>query len=397
MPNQTSRSLASILTRDARQYPAIALVGPRQCGKTTLAKQWLQSIRDAGGAAQYFDLEKPSDRMKLAADPEAFLRRQEGTVCLDEVQHAPAIFEVLRSLIDEDRRPGRFLLLGSAAPALLKQSSETLAGRIATRELTPFQWRELASAGKGEDPLVSMESLWLRGGFPNSTLAEDEGASFRWRLDFIRTFLERDIPQLGFRVPAQTMERFWRMCAHLHGQSVNLSYLGQALGTSHTAPRHHLDILSGSFMMRLLEPAEANLSKRLVKTPKAYLRDSGLLHALLGLETLNDLDGHPVRGASWEGFVTEQLIGSAPEGWNASYYRTAQGAELDLILEKGSRRIAFECKASSSPSVTRGFWTSLDDLKITEAYVVAPIQQSFPIGKGIEAVGLAAAVKVVMG
>jgi predicted AAA+ superfamily ATPase len=397
MHDKIPRSLASILTRDARHYPALALVGPRQCGKTTLAKQWLQSIRDGGGQTQYFDLEKPSDRMKLASDPEAFLRRQMGTVCIDEVQYAPALFEVLRALIDEDRRPGRFLLLGSAAPALLKQSSETLAGRIATRELTPFQWRELASAGVGQNPLVTLESLWLRGGFPDSTLAEDDAASFRWRLDFIRTFLERDIPQLGFRVPAQTMERFWRMCAHLHGQSLNLSYLGQALGTSHTAPRNHLDILSGSFMMRLLEPTEANLSKRLVKTPKAYVRDSGLLHALLGLETFNDLDGHPVRGVSWEGFVIEKLMGAAAEGWRASYYRTAQGAELDLILEKGSRRIAFECKASTSPSVTRGFWTSLDDLKITEAYIVAPIQQSFPIGRGIEAIGLSAAVKMVTG
>ena len=397
MHDKTFRALASILTRDARQYPAIALVGPRQCGKTTLAKQWLQTLRDAGGEAQYFDLEKPSDRMKLAADPEAFLRRQMGTVCLDEVQYVPALFEVLRSLIDEDRRPGRFLLLGSAAPELLKQSAETLAGRIATRELTPFQWRELARAGIGKNPLVTLDSLWLRGGFPDSTLAEDDSASFRWRLDFIRTYLERDIPQLGFRVPAQTMERFWRMCAHLHGQSLNLSYLGQALGTSHTAPRHHLDILSGSFMMRLLEPTEANLSKRLVKSPKAYVRDSGLLHALLGVETLNDLDGHPVRGVSWEGLVIEHLIEAAAEGWHASYYRTAQGAELDLILEKGTRRIAFECKASSAPSVTRGFWTSLDDLKITEAYVVAPIQQPFPIGKGIEAVGLEAAVRAVTG
>ena len=391
------RALSPVLIRDARQYPAIALVGPRQCGKTTLAKQYLELVWATGGDAQYFDLEKPSDRMKLASDPEAFLRRQKGIVCLDEVQHAPALFEVLRSLIDEDRRPGRFLLLGSATPALLKQSSETLAGRIATRELTPFQWRELSEAGIGKNPLVPLESLWLRGGFPDSTLAEDNGASFRWREDFIRTFLERDIPQLGFRVPSQTIDRFWRMCAHLHGQSLNLSYLGQALGTSHTAPRHHLDILSGAFMMRLLEPAEANLSKRLVKTPKAYLRDSGILHALLGLETLNDLDGHPVRGASWEGFVIEQLIGAATEGWRASYYRTAQGAELDLILEKGSRRIAFECKASSSPSVTRGFWTSLDDLKITEAYVVAPIQQPFPIGKGIEAIGVDSAVKIVNG
>ena len=388
---QTPRSLAPILSREALHYPAIALIGPRQCGKTTLAKQWLNSIRGRGGVAQYFDLEKPSDRMKLASDPEAFLRRQEGTVCLDEVQYAPALFEVLRSLIDEDRRPGRFLLLGSAVPSLLKQSSETLAGRIATRELTPFQWRELSM---GEEK-VTLESLWLRGGFPDSTLAEDDGTSFRWRLDFIRTFLERDIPQLGFRVPSQTMDRFWRMCAHLHGQSLNLSYLGQALGTSHTAPRHHLDLLSGSFMMRLLEPAEANLGKRLVKTPKAYVRDSGLLHALLGLETLNDLDGHPVRGASWEGFVIEQLLGAANEGWHSSYYRTAQGAELDLILEKGSRRIAFECKASSSPAVTRGFWTSLDDLKITEAYVVAPILESFPIGKGIEAISVETAVKIV--
>lgn len=305
-------------------------------------------------------------------------------VCLDEVQRAPSLFEVLRALIDEDRRPGRFLLLGSASPELLRQSSETLAGRISHLELTPFLWSEVVPSGR-----ATQDSLWLRGGYPESLLAADDEASLRWREQFIRTFLERDLPQLGFRVPAPTLDRFWRMCAHLQGQVSNLSALGRALGTSHTAVRHYLDILEHTFVLRTLPPLEANLGKRLVKSPKLYLRDSGLLHALLSVDSLDALAGHPVYGASWEGFVVEQVLAVATaDGWRASFYRTATGDELDLVLEKRKRRVAIECQASSAPTLTRGFWRALEDLEIEEAYVVAPISGAFPLEEGVEAVGL---------
>jgi predicted AAA+ superfamily ATPase len=376
------RRLAAPLDRDCSQFPAVALLGPRQCGKTTLARATVDRLVRTGRGAIRLDLELPSDRAKLR-DPEAFLRRHASAlVCLDEIQRAPELFTVLRALIDEDRRPGRFLLLGSASPALLRQSSETLAGRLAVLELTPFLWDEIVPGTRAR-----LETLWLRGGFPDSLLARDDAASFRWREQFVRTFLERDLPQLGFRVPAVTLDRFWRMCAHLQGQVLNLSALGRALATSHTAVRHHLDMLEQTYLLRTLPPLEANLGKRLVKTPKMYLRDSGLLHALLDVDTPDALAGHPVYGVSWEGFVVEQVLARA-DGWHACYYRTAKGEEIDLVLEKRRRRIAIACKASSAPSVTKGFRTALADLGIREAYVVAPVRKPFPMGGGVEAVPL---------
>ncbi|MBI4229261.1 MAG: ATP-binding protein [Planctomycetes bacterium] len=371
------RDLKAILVRDLGRYPAVAMVGPRQCGKSTLARM----LASQHAETIYLDLDLPVDRHKMETDPEEFLRRNAAaTVCLDEIQRVPDLFGLLRALVDEDRRPGRFLLLGSASPALLKQGSQTLAGRLAVRELTPLLRHETAQK-------IALPSLWLRGGFPGSVLAGNDAASLLWREDFVKAFLERELPLLGFRVPAATLERFWRMCAHLHGQEMNLRALGRAMGTSHVASRHHLDILTGTFMLRVLEPLSANLGKRLVRTPRIYLRDAGIVHALLNLETENDLAGHPVRGASWEGFVIEQVLARA-EGWRATYYRTAQGAELDLVLEKGLRKIAIECKASSSPAVTRGFWIALKDLGIREAYVAAPIKAPFPMGNGVEAVPL---------
>lgn len=384
MHRPVDRSLARRLNGDLEQFPAVALLGPRQCGKTTLARVTMERRARDGKGTLWLDLERPADQAKLQ-DPEAFLRRHAGDlVCVDEVQRVPELFPVLRVLIDEDRRPGRFLLLGSASPALLRQGSETLAGRLSLLELTPFRWAEVVESGR-----VDEAELWLRGGFPDSLLAADDDASFRWREQFVRTFLERDLPQLGFRVPAATLGRFWQMCAHLQGQVLNLSALGRALGESHTAARHHLDILEQTYVIRTLPALEANLGKRLVKAPKMYLRDSGLLHALLDLESHDALAGHPVYGASWEGFVVEQVLAQA-ERWSASYYRTAKGDELDLVLTKGSRRIGVEAKANSAPTVTRGFWTAHADLELGEAYVVAPVRDGFPMGRGVEALSLGA-------
>ena len=372
MHGYVRRLLSATLAGDLGQFPAVALLGPRQCGKTTLAQRM---VHERG--ALYLDLERPSDRAKLQ-DAEGFLRRHRGRlVCLDEVQRVPGLFEVLRSLVDEDRRPGRFLLLGSASPALLRQSSESLAGRLSLLELSPFQWGEVVGRAG-----ITSERLWLRGGFPESFGAESESASLRWREQFLRTFLEQDIPQLGVRVPATTLRRSWQMCAHLHGQVLNLSALGRSLDCSHVAARHYVDVLEQTYVLRQLPPLEANLGKRLVKSPRVYVRDSGLLHALLQLEDADALAGHPVYGASWEGFVVEQLLSALP-GWRGSFFRTSNGTELDLVLERGGRRVAVECKASSSPTVTRGFWSALGDLGIREAYVVAPVREGFPLGKGV--------------
>lgn len=347
--------------------PAVAILGPRQCGKSTLARRLVARRRDA----LYLDLERPSDRARLA-DPELFLARHaERLVCLDEIQRVPEIFPVLRSLIDERRRPGRFLILGSASRDLIRQSSESLAGRIAHLELTPFRADEARRyAGR----------LWLRGGFPLSVLARSEAASAAWRDDFVRSFLERDLPQLGVRLPAATLSRFWTMCAHHHGQLLNQSQFGAALGVSHVTVRSYLELLSATFMIRLLPPLLPNLRKRLVKSPRVYVRDPGILHSLLGIETTHDLLGHPVRGASWEGWVIENAI-AAFAGWRAYFYRATTGAELDLVLEKGGARIAVECKASSAPSVGPSFWNAVEDLGIREAWVVAPVKAGYPIGE----------------
>ena len=355
--------------------PAVALLGPRQVGKSTLARQLIKTFRNA----IYLDLERPADLNKLR-DPEAyFALHADKLICLDEIQRTPELFPILRSVIDERERNGQFLVLGSASPELIKQSSESLAGRISYIELTPLILKELGAS--------SLRALWLRGGFPRSYLAPDDKTSFEWRLDFIRTFLERDLPQLGFSLSAKVIERFWRLCAHSHGQLLNQSKLGSSLGVSHHTIRSYIDLLEQTFVLRALPPYEANLKKRLVKSPKIYVRDSGLLHALLGLETQDDLFSHPCYGSSWEGFAIENILSLLPD-WRASFYRTSSGSEIDLILERGQRRVAIECKASTSPEVGRGFWNALKDLEIEEAWIVAPVSESYPLGKGVTVVSI---------
>ena len=358
------------------EFPAVALLGPRQCGKTTLAQDHLRELAPTG---LYLDLERPRDAQRLA-DPDLFLSGlQDRLVCLDEVQRLPDLLPLLRSLIDVDRRPGRFLLLGSASPDLRRMGAESLAGRLATIELSPFTVTEAQSASH------SVQAHWLRGGFPPSLLARDDAASARWREAFIATFLERDLSLLGIRTSADAMRRFWHMSAHLNGQLLNLTGLANALDVSHTTVRTRVDEMVGAFMLRLLPPLSANLGKRLVKSPKLYLRDSGLLHSLLAIADRDALFAHPAFGSSWESYVVQQTLGVAG-GWQASFYRTAKGDELDLVLERGRRRVAIECKASSTPTLTRGFWTALDDLGIQEAYVVAPVAEAWPLDRRVNVI-----------
>jgi predicted AAA+ superfamily ATPase len=371
--------VARLLEHRVRQwldrFPAVAILGPRQCGKSTLARTVLAGFPDA----LHLDLERPSDQARLR-DPEAFFAANTGRlVCLDEIQRMPELFPVLRAVLDAGQRNGQVLVLGSASPELLRQSSETLAGRIGCLELTPFLLSEVLPPGAEAGTL---RTHWRRGGFPRSYLAATDGDSSEWREEFIRTFVERDLSQMGVNVAAGTLRRFWQMAAHYHGELWNASKLGQALGVSQPTVQSYVRTLEHAFMLRVLPPLEVNLKKRLVKTPKVYLRDSGLLHTLLRLETENDLLGHPVYGASWEGYVLEQVMGVLT-GWEAFFYRTSTGSECDLVLQRGRRRLAIECKASSAPELTPDGLRALADLQPETTWVAAPVREAYPIGKSV--------------
>lgn len=374
------RKAGSATSERLGYFPGVVLLGPRQVGKTTLA----QSLAAERPDTVFLDLEKPADRAKLS-QPDLFFRaHRDRLVVLDEVQHAPGIFEVLRPEIDEDRRPGRFLLLGSASGVLLRQSSESLAGRVSYVELPP-----LLASETGSDA-VQVQSLWTRGGFPLSFAAPSDHLSYVWRQDFIRTFLQRDLPGLGVNVAAETMHRFWRMLAHLQGQAFNASRLGASLGgLAHTTVARHLDSLVDAMVVRRIEPWLVNTGKRLVKSPKVYIRDSGLVHALLSIPSAADLFGHPVTGASWEGFVIEQILAHAPLGSVHGYYRTSAGAEIDLVLAGKQGTLAFEIKFSTAPKPTRGFWSALQDLQPRRAFVVAPVSSRYPLADGVEVLPIA--------
>lgn len=369
------RLIQTVVQGRLAAYPAVALLGPRQVGKTTLA----QVVASEHEGAVVLDMERASDRAAVAQPELFFPHYRDRLIVLDEVQHAPALFAALRPEIDAQRRPGRFLLLGSASGELLRQTGESLAGRVAYVELTPLLAAEVAG------DLSQLQTLWLRGGYPLSFLAGDEESSFQWRQDFLRTFLQLDLPGMGLRVPAETMRRFWTMLAHLQGQVFNASQLGVALGgASHTTTARYLDALVDTMMVRRLEPHLANVGKRLVKSPKIYVRDSGLLHALLGLASVRDLQGHPVAGASWEGFVVEQVAAALPASAQMGVYRTAAGAELDLVVECGARRFGIEIKFSAAPKPARGFWQALRDLGIARAAVVAPVARAYALADGVE-------------
>jgi len=379
IPRNTIHSVEKALSRQA----AVALIGPRQVGKTTLAHALA-----AGRPSLYLDLESKTDRDKLT-DPELFLKDYEDRlVVLDEIHRVPELFQTLRGLIDEGRRngnhTGRFLILGSASIELLRQSGESLAGRIAYIDLGPLNLLEI-----GDDSSI-MNRLWLRGGFPDSYLAASDRDSFDWRQDFIRTYLERDIPQFGPRIPMEMLERLWTMLAHNQGTLLNASKLAGGLAVSAPTVTGYISLLVDLLLIRRLSPYHANVGKRLVKSPKTYVRDSGLLHALLHIKDMNELAGHPVVGKSWEGFVIESLLSVAPLRTPVSFYATAAGAEIDLVLELGGRHgtWAIEIKRGLTAKPERGFYHALEDIAPAKAFVVYSGNDRYPLGNNIEAISL---------
>ncbi len=372
------RRIQEDIAKSLTQFPAVGLVGPRQAGKTTLAKMITDKLDKP---AIYLDLENPQDLQKLD-DAQLYLQQfQNHLIILDEAQRKPELFPLLRALIDQDRKPGRFMILGSASPSLKRQASESLAGRIAYHELSPFTLDEIAG---GKD---DFSRLWLRGGYPNSFLADSDESATTWMQNFIRTHLERDLPVLGVRVPSTTLFRFWTMAAHCNGQLWNASRLGESLGVDSKTARRYLDILEETFMIRQLQPFFGNVKKRLVKSPKVYIRDTGLLHTMLKIYSYDDLCANPVLGASWEGFCLEQIIALMPTTrYDAYFYRTqsAAAAEIDLVLAKGLKvEIAIEIKYSLTPKLTRSSTNAINEVSPLKTWIVYPGEESYPIKKDI--------------
>ena len=375
-----SRRLSARLNHLLGHSPAVVLLGPRQVGKTTLALEIAETRPSV-----YLDLEDEADRVKLSDPVRYFADHESELVILDEVHRLPELFQRLRGVIDRGRRHGKqngqFLLLGSAAMDLLRQSGESLAGRISYLELGPFDALEVAP--------VALDTLWVRGGFPRSFLADNDNLSMEWRRDFIRTYLERDIPQFGSRIPAETLRRFWTMLAHNQSQMLNASSLAGGLGVDGKTVAGYLDLLMDLLLVRRLPAWHRNVGKRLVKSPKVYVRDSGIAHALLGIRDKEALLGHPVAGPTWESFASETLIGAAPDGTEAHFYRTATGIEVDLVLTlPGGKLWAIEIKRSSAPKVERGFHLACADLKPNKRFVVYSGNERFPLDADTDAIGL---------
>ena len=354
-------------------FNVVAILGARQVGKTTLAQQIAST---SPSVSSYIDLESPGEQARLA-EPELALERLDGLVILDEIQRRPELFGVLRGIVD--RHPDRrFLILGSAAPELLRQSSETLAGRIAYHPLTPLRTDEIPSS--------DLDQLWVRGGFPRSFLASSDRASFDWRLEFIRTYVERDLPSLGSRIPGPVYERFWRMVANAHGSVWNSARFGSSFGVADTTVRRYLDFMSSALVLRQLQPWHENITKRQVRSPKVYVSDSGLLHALLDLSDLTALERHPVVGASWEGFIIDQLIAATgARDDQIFFWATHSGAELDLLVVQGTTRLGFEIKRTTQPRATRSLRSAIESLSLSRTYVVHAGRESFPIAADVEA------------
>ena len=362
-----NRIKEKIIQKHLRAFPCVALLGARQVGKSTLAKYILTYFK----GSIYLDLEDPRDLAKLQ-DPLVFLEaNSDKLICIDEVQRKPEIFQIFRTYLDQRNRVGQLLLLGSASRDLIKQSSESLAGRISYIEISPFTAHEVDDLNK----------LWVQGGYPVSYQL-DADMSYDWRINYIRTFLERDIPQLGINIPAQTLRRFWTMLAHLNGTLLNASNLASSMGVSVPTIKNYLDILEGTFIIRQLRPYHSNTKKRLVKSPKVYIRDTGLVHCLLGIESYNDLLGHPALGNSYEAFVIASILEAYPR-YEASFYRSSGGAEVDLVLQKGDKKIAIEIKSSQAPTLSRGFFEAVKIIKPNKALVIAPVDKPYPIKEDI--------------
>jgi len=351
-----------------RHNPVVAMLGPRQCGKTTLSRVIARQRK-----CEYFDLEDPVDLSRLSA-PLLALGDLSGLIIIDEVQRKPELFEILRVLVDRPQTEAKFLLLGSASPHLVRGVSESLAGRLAFVDMSGFDVREVG--------LENFSILWSRGSFPRSYLAPSDKTSYRWRNDFIKTFLERDIPQLGISIPSLTLRRFWTMIAHYHGQVWNAAEFARSIGRSEATARRYLDILSGAFVIRQLQPWHENLKKRQVKSPKVYIRDSGLLHTLLSLPKTDGILMHPKLGASWEGFAIEQVL-AITEKQDVYFWATHAGAELDLLVFKDGKRLGFEIKYTDAPKITKSMLIATDDLKLDQIYIIYPGRKSYPLDKHI--------------
>ena len=356
------------LLRALERSPSVAVLGSRQCGKSTFIRHIVKNKN-----AIYLDLQLPSERNKLN-EPEIFFANfRDRLICLDEIQTQPELFSILRAEIDRDRRPGRFIFLGSASRDLIKQTKESLAGRIAFVEMTPFLWCEISTR-------YSLSDYLVKGGFPESLNLQNATDSFDWRRDFISTFLERDIPNLGFYIPLSIMQKLWQMLAHYHGQVINYSNLSGSIDISVVSLKKYISILEQTYMIRVLQPYHSNLKKRTIKAPKIYIRDTGILHGLLNIIDFEALLGHPVIGASWEGLVIENLSQTFYR-WEPSYIRTSNGAELDLLLTQGNKKIFIECKFSKAPKKSRGFISLQEEIKPDASYLVAPVEQGYDLDK----------------
>ncbi len=374
------RNLQKAIKKSLEVFPAIGIIGPRQVGKTTLVKEMFRNDRDV----TYIDLELPSDLAKLD-DPEFYFGAlKSSTIVIDEIQRLPKLFPILRALIDKEKKERKYILLGSASPTLIRSSSESLAGRIKYHELMPFSLSEII-----DEKDFSLNSFWLRGGYPLSFLANENEISFSWLNSFKQTFVERDIPQLGINIPAPQIKRFWTMLAHNHGQLWNASAIAKGLGITAPTVRNYLDILSETFLVRQLQPFHSNVKKRLIKSPKIYLRDSGLLHSLLGIRSIDELLAHPVIGFSWEGFVIEEIIKNFGEKFDYYFYRSQAGAEIDLILARGdSPKFIVEIKASLAPKLTRSFSIAHQDFAGIKSFVIYSGNQSYELRKDVTVIAL---------
>ncbi|MBW7888998.1 MAG: ATP-binding protein [Bacteroidetes bacterium] len=375
-----SRSIESGIAHSIKNFPVTAVIGPRQCGKSTMVKHMMEKF---SREILYLDLERPSDLQKLE-NAEWFLSTQKNKlICIDEIQRRPDLFPLIRSLVDEWNRAGCFLILGSASRDLLMQSSESLAGRIIYKQLTPFLWSELKKN--------AIEEYFIRGGFPRSVLASDLEISFEWRNSFVSTFLERDLLQWSNFTPA-TMRRLWQMLAHVNGQTVNYSHLGNSLDVSNQTVKNYIDLLKSTYMVDVIPPHATNLGKRLVKSPKVYISDSGIATALLGVRSFEELSAHPTFGAIWESIVLANMRGNFPDA-EIFYYRTSGGAEIDFVMKSRKHIIAIECKASYSPTLTKGNYVAIEDIKPAHTFIVTPSTESWQMKKNIDVVSLEKLIK----